>query len=114
MRPENFSTNPLPLRRIYVITADDSVAAGEVQRLDPLAALGYLRTHTYCPRVLDLLGETAVRRNFQDCATLLSGVEVYALGRPAGLQQLSQVLDGLEQDWCNAAADSAMLGQGDR
>lgn len=87
-----FSTNPLPLRRLYVL-AEGSNA--QVEALEPQAAFVELIRHTYTARVLD---STRTPLHFLQCANLAAKVPIRRLTSQRSLAALPGLATLVEKD----------------
>ncbi len=83
---DNFSTKPLPLRRIYVLATGDEVS---IEPLKPGAAVMELIRHSR----LTTLFQAGDKAHFQMCASLASKCCVYRLQRPRNLALLSELVE---------------------
>jgi hypothetical protein len=93
-----FSTEPLRLSRIYVLTDSDELA---VQALNTQAAMIELIRHTYGLQPLAAALDSAL--HLRSCMTLLSQVAVCRLNRPRSIPLLNDVVRLIENDVLNPA-----------
>ncbi len=81
----DFSQNPLPLERIYVLGKGPSL---EIEPLQPGEVLGQLFAHSYGGRFGKQLLQHGEAKHFKQCAELAKGVPIYRLKRPSSLSLL--------------------------
>ncbi len=89
-------SEPVPLRRLYVLT---DAPSRQIQPLSPRQALLELLRHSYGARTLQ-----AVRRveHFRQCARLASEVPVRRLAAPRNLDALPALAGLIEEDCADA------------
>lgn len=92
----DFSSEPIPLQRIYVLSDAPDVGSEE---LGPAAAFIELTRHTYVNKYLKALGSES--DHFQQCQSLLQDVPVWQLRRPRDFAAMEEVCELIE---------SSMLG----
>jgi len=85
----NFSSTPLPTKRIYVLDEGDTP---EILPLGPQEALAELARHTYV--AMDI-GSAS---HFRKCVDLVNAVTVCSLRRPKSLWQLPRIAQLVEAD----------------
>jgi hypothetical protein len=81
-----FCTDPMPLRRLYLLEAAASGAGGGIAGISRAESLAELARHTYRPFLLKPLGLSAA--HFDLCSRLVRSIEVYRLPRAAALSDL--------------------------
>jgi hypothetical protein len=87
-------SDPVPLRRLYIM--ED----GTDLRLEPVSGLDAVRavtSQTYCLGFVDPLGIST--RHFQLSASIAQRLEIRRLIRPLGFQHMDRILRTLESDW---------------
>ena len=93
---QGFSTDPLPLKVLYVLSGGQSL------RLDALRgaqALTHLLPHAYNNPLVSAIGSPAIRQwHFEACASLTQRVPVHLLQRPADLDRLAEIAEAIIQD----------------
>jgi hypothetical protein len=89
---EGFSSIPLPLARVYVLSEGEEL---EMQRLGPQEALVNLVAHSYAAR---LLRETGASTHFLQCSSLVNSVPIRLLRRPLSFMALPEVVRLVEED----------------
>jgi hypothetical protein len=87
-----FSLEPLPLRRIYIIELGESV---DIEPVRPQEGILELVRHSYLLRFLGASGTS--RPHFRQCSALVQSIGVHRLKRPADIQQLPRIADLLEK-----------------
>lgn len=80
-----FSTQPLPLKRLYVLEEGESM---EIEPLKLQDALVEMVRHSWCVRVLK---EQETEEHFLQCANLVRGIPVRRLTKPRSLPKLSEL-----------------------
>lgn len=90
-----FSTQPLPLKRLYVLEDGESL---EVEPLKPQDALVELVRHSWCARVLR---EQETEEHFLQCVNLVKTIPVRRLTKPRSLPKLSELVRFVVDDAIN-------------
>lgn len=89
---ERFSTAPLPLRRLYVLSIGEEI---RLATLAPAQSLMQLVERAYLTPWLE--GENAARQ-LKQCAALLTQIDLYSLQRPRDLKLLDRVAEMIENE----------------
>jgi hypothetical protein len=87
-----FTSAPLPLKRIYVL---DEGEHHEVEYLRPQDALLKIIAHSYCSGLLPSTGASA---HFLQCTSIVNNVTVCGLRRRRSLSALSELTQLIEED----------------
>ncbi|HEX8463859.1 MAG TPA: hypothetical protein VF627_04510 [Abditibacterium sp.] len=89
--PEQAVTQPLPLRCLYTLEEGPKI---QIELMEPHQSLMKLVNNSLCVRSLPTMNTD---RNFLQCAQLARQVPLYRLQRPLDFNQLSEVLDAVEE-----------------
>jgi hypothetical protein len=87
-----FSLIPRPLRRVYVLSRDETP---RIEQLGPQEALMELVRYTYGRRLLQTVRSS---KHFLKCAGVVNNVSVRRLRRPHSFAALSEVMRLVEED----------------
>lgn len=87
-----FSADPLPLRRVYVLGSGDALG---IEHLQPQEALLELIRHTYGRELFQAVG---TRSHFLKCAGVVGSVAVRLIERPYSLALLDDIARLVEED----------------
>ena len=87
-------SNPVPLRRLYIMEDGTDLRLEPVVGLDAVQAV---TSQTYCLGFVDPLGVSA--GHFQLSANIARQLEIRRLIRPRGFQHMDRILHMLESDW---------------
>jgi hypothetical protein len=98
---ENFSSAPLPLKRLYVLAEGD---AQSIEQLPPQDAVIELVRHSFGTRLLSSQPSGA---HFSRCASLAKRLPVHRLTRPRLLDELPMLAQLVEQDVLQHILDAA-------
>jgi hypothetical protein len=94
----NFSQDPLPMRRIYVL---EYGAHNKIQPLRQAAACAQFMRHSHVAGILQSTGTAA--SHFQNCTRLAESVPVALLMRHRSLEELNSVAAMIEDDLAQIA-----------
>jgi hypothetical protein len=98
---ENFSTEPISLRGVYVLAESDEVF---LKKLSPVEAFIELTKNTYLNRYLEELN--CLPEHFRQCQKLIQMLPVYKLNRPHNFEVMNKVCSTLEDHIYEPAAPS--------
>jgi hypothetical protein len=86
-----FSTQPLPLKRIYILSRSETV---DVEKLKGRRGLLDVLPHAYNNTLIDAIGSAPLRQwHFEACVALVQRVPIRILRRPRDLSRLHEVAD---------------------
>lgn len=88
---ENFSTAPLNLKAIFILTNADKIG---IEKLNYQESFIEIVRNTYLNRYINAIGQSA--EHFRQCESLVRSNSIYRLNRPHDFSKLSQVADLLE------------------
>jgi hypothetical protein len=89
---DQFSLNPLPLKRIYVLRDSENLG---IQKLGSKQALIELIRHSYFARFIKDLD---IATHHSQCAALIQAVTAFTLKRPRDLSLLPDIAKMIEED----------------
>ncbi len=88
---ENFSTEPVVLRGVYVLAENEEVF---LENLSPADAFIEVTKHTYLNRYLEALN--CLPEHFRQCQKLIQSIPVFKLNRPHNFMAMNEVCATLE------------------
>lgn len=89
--PENFSTKPIGLSRIYILEESETVF---LKKLAPADAFIEITKNTYLNRYLEAL--ECLPEHFRHCQKLIQTIPVFKLHRPHNFATMDEVCEALE------------------
>ena len=90
---DGFHIQPLPLRRLYLL---ERGAEDDAVRIEPVRgheAISLIQANTYRPGLIRRLGRAG--EHLRQCGRVASGIQVFRLQRPWGLDRLDEGVDQL-------------------
>jgi hypothetical protein len=93
---QGFSTDPVPLKRLYVLSTGETIA---VEKIRGSQGLIDILPHAYNSDLVNAIGSASLCQwHFKTCANLVRRVPVRVLRRPGDLRRLAEVTDAVLDD----------------